>query len=181
MLQRNFDPFPALTSQRLRLRRLTSEDVQEIYNLRSNESVNLHLDRKPAQSVDDARIFIEKINAFIDRNEGLYWAICLKENPRLIGTICYFDFSETEESAEIGYELHPFYQHKGIMHEALSVVLPFGFQTLGLKSIIAVLSVKNENSIRLLEKNRFRLEPVGAKPEDNMVKYVRKEKPAGTS
>ena len=173
MLQRNFNPFPALASQRLRLRRLKPEDVQEIYSLRSNESVNLYLDRQPASSIDDAHMFIEKINANIDNNISLYWAICLKENPRLIGTICYFDFSDTGESAEIGYELHPFYQHKGIMHEALSVVIPFGFQTLELKSIIAVLSADNENSIRLLEKNRFRLEPDGIDPKDNLVKYVR--------
>jgi len=164
----------------LRLRRLTSEDAQEIYSLRSNESVNLYLDRQPALSLDDAHVFIEKINATIDKNDGIYWAICLKENPRLIGTICYFDFSETEESAEIGYELHPFYQHKGIMHEALSVIIPFGFQTLGLKSIAAVLSADNENSIRLLEKNRFRQEPDGV-DDNKLVKYVRSEKPPGSS
>src|SRR4249920_3076088 len=132
MRQRNFNPFPELTSQRLRLRQIETEDIQQVYSLRSDEQVNFFLDRKPALSEDDAKIFIDKIIKAVEQNEVVYWAICLKENPKLVGTIGLFDFSSTNQSAEIGFELNPFYQHKGIMHEALSVVIPYGLKTLEL-------------------------------------------------
>jgi ribosomal-protein-alanine N-acetyltransferase len=165
------ETFPLLTSQRLRLRRLESLDEQEIFALRSDERVNLHLDRAPAQSLDDAKNFIRKIDTLIKNNEGFYWAICLKENPRLIGTICYFNFSQHESSAEIGYELSPFYQGKGIMQEAISIVIQFGFNVLGLKTITAFPSKENLNSIKLLKRNGF--EDAEWNDEDGkLVKYI---------
>src|SRR4030095_6817493 len=174
MNETNFKPFPYLSSQRLRLRKVEPEDKQEIYSLRSNEQVNLHLDREPAHSIEDAQAFIEKISGVIERNQGLYWAICLKENPKLIGTICCFDFSSANESAEIGYELHPFYQGKGIMQEAITTVLQYGFQVLQLKTITAFPTADNASSIRLLERNGFRREDDGQKREGNLVRYVLK-------
>jgi len=52
---------------------------------------------------------LKRSSPIINKNEGCYWAICLKENPRPVGTICYFDFSSDQTTAEIRYELHPFY------------------------------------------------------------------------
>ena len=105
--------FQSLSSKRLILRKPAVDDAREVFDLRSNEQVNQYLDRQVPTSIEDAVTFIEKILAVINKNQGCYWAICLKENPRLVGTICYFDFSSDQTAAEIGYELHPFYQHKG--------------------------------------------------------------------
>src|SRR5215813_13767725 len=102
--------FQSLSSKRLILRKPVLDDAREIFDLRSNEQVNRYLGRQAATSIEDAVTFIEKILAMINSNEGCYWAICLKENPRLVGTICYFDFSSDQTTAETGYELHPSYQ-----------------------------------------------------------------------
>jgi ribosomal-protein-alanine N-acetyltransferase len=96
----------------------------------------------------------------------------LKENPRPVGTICCFDFSTDQATAEIGYELHPSYQHKGIMQEALTTVLRYGFQVLQLKSITAFPSADNVPSIRLLERNGFKREDDGQQREGNLVRFV---------
>lgn len=161
-----------LSSPRLRLRPLESQDENEIFALRSDERVNMYLDRKPAASLDDAKVFIAKIQGMMERNEGAYWAICLKENPRLIGTICYFNFSDAEKSAEIGYELHPFYQGKGIMQEALSLVVQFGFNVMELKTIFACPTKDNAKSIILLKKNGFKQS--NDNEEDGLLKFVLK-------
>ena len=112
---------------------------------------------------EDATDFFNKIIQSIDGGEGSYWAICLKENPRLVGTICLYDFSPDRQIAEIGYELLPFYQHKGIMQEALSVVLHYSFHRLNLETITAFPSADNKSSIKLLQKNEFKLEDDGYK------------------
>ena len=162
---------PLLTSQRLRLRALDLQDEQEIFALRSDDRVNAHLDRAPAQSIEDARAFIAKIHSLTVQGDHFYWAICLKENPRLIGTISYFNFSKLHASAEIGYELHPFYQGKGIMQEAISLVIQFGFQVMELKSIIACPSKGNAKSIQLLKRKGF-TEVDNDTGEENLLKFA---------
>ena len=146
------------------------QDEQEIFALRSDERVNLYLNRKPAQSIEDARKFISNIHSLIEKQAGFYWAICPKENPRLIGTICYFNLSNTEESAEVGFELHPFYQGKGIMQEAFSLIVQFGFQAMELKTIIACPSKENLKSIQLLQRNGFK--EVENDEEEGMLKFI---------
>lgn len=171
--------FQSLSSERLILRRPELDDAKEIFNLRSNEQVNQYLDREPATSIEGAAAFIEKIVDVINKNEGCYWAICLKEDPRPIGTICYFDFSSDQATAEVGYELHPSYQHKGIMQEALVTVLQYGFQVLQVKSIVAFPSPDNAASIRLLERNGFEREDDGLEREGNLVRFIRREVKVG--
>jgi len=158
MIEANFNPFPDMTTQRLRLRAVEPTDQQEIFSLRSDHRVNQYLDRDPAHTIQDAINFIDRIINGIEKNEIIYWGICLKENPRLIGTIGLFNISLKSSTAEVGYELHPFYQGKGIMFEAINTVLKFGFEEMKLNSIFAECSKNNKDSIRLLERLGFRLD-----------------------
>jgi [ribosomal protein S5]-alanine N-acetyltransferase len=156
MSDRNFKPFPVLKTERLTLRQLVSSDANEIFALRSDGNVNKYLDRKPSKSLDDAKVFIQAINENIQKNDSVYWAITLNSTNKLIGTICLFDFSDDNLKAEIGYELLPGFQGKGIMQEAASKVIDFGIQHIGLNSIEAYTHFENQSSTRLLEKFNFK-------------------------
>lgn len=161
MLGKNFMPFPVLKTERLTLRQLVSSDDKEIFALRSDDNVNKYLDRKPSKSIDDAKNFIQTINENIQRNDSIYWAITLNGTNKLIGTICLFDFSDDNSKAEIGYELLPDFQGKGIMQEATSKVIAFGIQDIGLNSIEAYTHSENESSARLLKKLNFKRHSTG--------------------
>lgn len=87
--------------------------------------------------------------------EGITWAITLKEDTKLIGTICFWNIQKEHYRAEIGYVLHPDFQRKGIMQEAIAEVIKFGFQVMKLHSIEANTNPNNTSSIRLLERNKF--------------------------
>ena len=156
MGQRIFTPFPVLKTERLTLRQLASTDDDEIFALRSNDNVNKYLNRKPSKSIDDAKAFIQTINENIQRNDSIYWAITFNGTDKLIGTVCLFDFSDDNLKAEIGYELLPDLQGKGIMQEATSKVIDFGIQHIGLNSIEAYTHSDNQSSSRLLEKLNFK-------------------------
>jgi ribosomal-protein-alanine N-acetyltransferase len=158
MTGKSFTTFPVLQTERLTLRQLISTDDTQIFALRSNDNVNKYLGRKPSKSIDDAKNFIKTINDNIQRNDSLYWAITLNDTDKLIGTICLFNFSEDHSEAEIGYELLPDFQGKGIMQEATSKVISFGFQYVGLHSIEAYTHFENQSSTRLLEKLNFKRE-----------------------
>src|SRR5215203_6647917 len=151
-----FTPFPVLKTERLTLRQLISSDDKEIFALRSDDNVNKYLDRKPSKSIDDAKNFIQTVNENIERNDSIYWAITLNGTDKLIGTICLFHFSEDHLKAEIGYELLPDFQGKGLMQEAASKVMHFGFQHLRLNLIEAYTHSQNESSTRLLQKLNFK-------------------------
>jgi ribosomal-protein-alanine N-acetyltransferase len=92
-----------------------------------------------------------------------------------VGTICYFNFSSDQPTAEVGYELHPSHQHKGIMQEALTTVLHYGFRVLQLKSVTAFPTVDNVSSIRLLERNGFKREDDDQEQEGNLVRFILRE------
>ncbi len=154
MTNRTFTPFPILKTDRLILRQLVITDDNEIFALRSDDSVNRYLDRHPSKSIEDAKSFIQTITENVTKNNSIYWAISL--SGKLIGTICLFEFADDNIKAEIGYELLPSYQGKGLMQEAASKVLEFGFQHIGLNLIEAYTHSENQKSTRLLEKFNFK-------------------------
>ena len=156
MLTITFTPFPVLKTERLTLRQLTINDDKEIFALRSDKQVNKYLDRDPCNTIEDARKFIDKIAETVRKNEGIYWAITLTDNRNLAGTICLFNFSNENDQAEIGYELLPAFQGQGIMQEAISKVIAFGRDVIGLKAIEAYTHIENKSSSKLLEKFNFK-------------------------
>ena len=151
----NFTPFPELKTERLMFRQLTEADSQDIFFLRTDKGVNRYIERPRPENINDAIDFILKTNNGIKQNEMIDWAITLKDAQKLIGTICLWNFSEDKTRAEVGFELKPDYQGKGIMNEALENVLEFGFKTVALASIDAYTHKDNISSIILLKKNNF--------------------------
>jgi [ribosomal protein S5]-alanine N-acetyltransferase len=155
MLEINLIPFPDLSTPRLVLRELSINDAEEIFLLRSDEKVNEFVDRQRATSLDDALQHINRIISAQNNGEGLMWAVCLKDDPKLIGIIVYWNIVKEKDQAEVGYELLPAHHGKGIMQEALSKVIEYGFETLGLKTIVADPKAGNQRSVNLLEKCGF--------------------------
>jgi ribosomal-protein-alanine N-acetyltransferase len=155
MLTVNFDPFPFLTTPRLSLRKISLADEDAIYALRSDPRVMEYLDRPRASSVKDARELIEKINTALNNNDGITWGICLKGEQELIGTIGFWRMMKEHYRAEIGYMLHPDYQGKGLMQEAMTTVIDYGFANMKLHSIEANVNPANEASLKVMAKNKF--------------------------
>ncbi len=148
-------PFPVLSSSRLLLRQLEETDDKAIFSLRSDDRVNRFLDRKKPTAIEEACTFIHKINASIAENNSLYWAITLKEKHTLIGTICLWNYSPDRKSAELGYELSPEQQGKGLMQEALQEVTRYTFEKAGFTTLEAYTHQDNLASTRLLLKQGF--------------------------
>ena len=158
MLEIQLVPFPVLTTDRLLLRRITEADVQEFYWLRNSEEVMKYIQLPKLESVEKAKERIKTLNEGTLKNEIINWAITLKGEQNLIGWILYKNIDLINHRAEVGYLLHPDYWRKGIVQEAITCVLDFGFTTLNFHSIEALVNPENEASIALLEKFGFILE-----------------------
>lgn len=171
MLNKDFTPFPILTTERLTLRQLKINDEQEIFTLRSDSEINKYLGRQIANTIDDARNFINKVNENINKNDSIYWAITVKDKNILIGTICLFSFSEENNKCEIGYELLPTFQGQGIMKEAAEKVIEYAFNTIKVQRIEAFFHRDNQRSVKLLEKCLFRNSNDPDKTDPNLIYY----------
>jgi ribosomal-protein-alanine N-acetyltransferase len=155
MLQLSFQPFPTIHTERLFLRAVDTADANEIFFLRSDATVLTYLDKAPAKSIDEAVEFIERIQKDGAKADGVLWGIALKESDAIVGTIGFWQMQKEHYRAEIGYALHPAWQGKGIMDEALKAVLQYGFETMKLHSVEANINPTNTASRKLLEKNGF--------------------------
>jgi ribosomal-protein-alanine N-acetyltransferase len=151
----NATPLHTFTTQRLVLRSLELADGSEMAAIRSDDSVNEYLDRPPCLSLPEAEAFIRKIQASVANNESYYWAIALKDEHRLIGTVCLWNINRENSTVELGYELFPSRQRQGLMSEAIEKVIAFAFGGLKFKKMVAITQKLNSRSVRLLEKFGF--------------------------
>jgi len=168
MLNISFTPFPNLTTERLTLRQLISKDENDLMRLRSDESVNEFIVRPKSISSEDAKKLIDKLNTGISRDEWIFWAITLKNEDELIGTICLWNLDKKNYKGEIGFELFPRFQGKGLMKEALTKVLDYAFNNMKFQTIEGFTNQNNIRSIKLMEKYNF-------KRDTEMEKKVAKE------
>ncbi|WP_304196340.1 GNAT family N-acetyltransferase [Flavobacterium alvei] len=151
----NFTPFPNLETERLLLRRVVNEDVEQIFALRSDKEVMKYIPRPLVKTNEDALAHIAMIDEKIDNNEGVNWAITLKNNDKLIGIIGLYRIKPEHFRAEIGYMLLPEYHGKGIVSEAINEVVKYGFDVIKLHSIEAIIDPENFASEKVLQKNGF--------------------------
>ena len=100
------------------------------------------------------------INGMETYNQSLYFFLLLdKETQKPIGECGYHTWNTTHHRAELFYKLkEEKFKRKGLMTEALKEVLAFGFSTMKLHRISAMVAPWNRASIKLLEKYNFHQE-----------------------
>ena len=157
----------ALRSGRLLLRKPRLSDWKVISHLRSDRDLNQFVQRPNADTREKAVNFIKSTNLKIENNDLLYWAISLSDTEEMIGSICLWNFSEDRKTAEVGYDLKAEFHKKGIMDEALKMVLNYGIKELGIRMIEAFTQRDNIASVRLLERNSFSLNEKRKDPEND--------------
>ncbi|TKC05873.1 GNAT family N-acetyltransferase [Pedobacter frigoris] len=156
MLELNLHDLPDITTSRLLLREQSLSDAPALFGLRTNTEVMRYIDRPRPREVSDSEAVIKSINENFHRGMNMIWAITLKENPeQMIGNLGYWRTDLANHRAEIGYMLHPDYWRQGILSEALTAVIDFGFNTMGLHSMCANINPANDASRQLLLKHGF--------------------------
>lgn len=112
MLHVNFTPFRILTSERLLLRQVTPEDLDQVFDIRSDGAIMKYISRPLAKNKQDALEHIQLITEGLKDNEFITWAITLKGDDKLVGMICLLRMQVKHFRTEIGYILHPGYHWK---------------------------------------------------------------------
>lgn len=150
--------FPVLETTRLRLRELTMRDVPEIFACFSSGEVMRYYGQEPLTTLAQADELVNFFAASFRDKRGIRWGIEIKGSSGLIGTIGFNAWSPKHRRAEIGYELSPAFWRQGYAAEAVTEVLAFGWESLELTRIGAVVFTANEASNALLVKLGFQQE-----------------------
>lgn len=145
-----------LSTARCLLRPLDQRDVQGIYNIRSDQRMAQFVDRILCTTHQEAAEFIAKIIEGTSTGEWHYWAVLSKEPDETFqGTVCLWNFSQRGLEAEIGYELLPQFQGRGLMVEVVQAVVQFGFDVLRLQHINGVAHADHHKSLQVLKSAGF--------------------------
>ncbi len=145
-----------IKTDRLSIYLLNEDHVSLIQALRKDELVNFYQTRKVDGSLESAMAHIHQMHEMVHHKTAFKWVIQINESKDLIGTICYWNFSEDRKEAEIGYELLPDFWKKGYLSELLPAFLSKGFDAFNLNTIHGYTSENNQASIKLLNKFDFK-------------------------
>ena len=146
--------FPRLQTERLFLRQATIEDVEAVFAIFSDLKVIQFHDLDTFTHLDEANKVIERRIRSFRSGRGIRWLIVQKQNNCPVGS-CGFTWLKDLNAAEVGYELSSRYWRQGIMSEALSAILQYGFQIAKVESVIAEVMLLNIASKKLLKKLGF--------------------------
>jgi RimJ/RimL family protein N-acetyltransferase len=140
-----------LTTERLKLRRFTSDDLSLIRRLNSDERVMRYLGGvQPTPKNDE--MFNNRILKYYDEHPGFgVWATLERDSGECIG-FHLLNHVRGEGSVQVGYRLFPAHWEKGYATEMSMALLRYGFEQLRLPVITANAHVDNRASLRVLEK-----------------------------
>lgn len=154
--------FPVLETERLVLREITLDDAGFWLRNFSDPSVVERTAFEPPADLAAAKAeLIQYAVRPFERGTGIRWGIALRPSNELVGTLGYHEWMrEGAHRARAGYDLLPEYRRRGIMTEAMRAILVYGFETMTLNRVEALIDPSNAASIRLVEKLGFRREGI---------------------
>lgn len=155
-----FSNMPVLETDRLILRKIKLDDIDDMYEYASDASVTKYLTWYPHDSKAYTFEYVSYLQGRYKVGDFFDWAVTLKSNGKMIGTCGFTRFDFFNDSAEIGYALNPKYHGRGIATEAVARVIEFGFKNLGLNRLECRYMVENIASRRVMEKNGMIFEGV---------------------
>jgi RimJ/RimL family protein N-acetyltransferase len=143
---------PVLETTRLSLRRLTEDDAPFIFRLVNEPSWLRFIGDKGVRTMDDARRYLREgpIDMYARHGFGLY-LVARKSDATAIG-MCGLIKRDALPDVDIGFAYVPESWGNGYAVEAADAVLAYGRDDIGLKRIVAITSLDNDASIRVLGK-----------------------------
>lgn len=142
---------PVLETARLTLRAFTQEDIHPLHQIVSDPDVTRYLplpDPWPRQKVE---IWIARHIEHWNRCGFGWWAVEHRSDSRLAGWCGLRRLEETDE-VEVLFLLGKEFWNKGFATEAAAASLRYGFETIHLAQIIALVLPGNLASQRVIEK-----------------------------
>ncbi|MGE1126260.1 GNAT family N-acetyltransferase [Bacillus wiedmannii] len=149
-----------LETERLVLRWFDIKDAPFILELVNDPAWIHFIGDKRIKNLDDAKKYI--LNGPVDMYNKMGFGLYLverKEDLTPLG-MCGLIKRDSLEDVDIGFAFLEKFRSKGYGFESASAVIDYGVQKLGLKRIVAITTIDNINSGKLLEKVGLQFEEI---------------------
>ena len=148
-----------IETPRLILRRAETTDAQAMFrNWASDPEVTRFLTWPTYQSAESAYPVLNMWVKNYEKDDFYQWMIVLKELGEPIGSISVVNQRDDIAEAEIGYCIGKPWWHQGIVSEALTAVMDYLFDEVGMNRIEARHDVNNPHSGGVMKKCGMRYE-----------------------
>src|SRR5437899_3970563 len=148
--------FPRLATSRLTLREIAASDAPSLLAIHGDREAMRWFGTDSITSLDQAE---EMVKIFAGWRKapvsGIRWGIERSRDRRFVGTCGLFRWNKRWKSCTVGYELAQEAWGQGLMTEALSAALTWGFEGMELNRIEAQVHPHNVSSLKLLVRLGF--------------------------
>ncbi|MTB51962.1 GNAT family N-acetyltransferase [Lewinella sp. W8] len=143
-----------LTTPRLRLRIPHAKDIPRVFSATRHAGFNDGMQWEPPTAIEELRAPHERGVLAWKNGEAYGFTVAGKTTDELLGRISIRP-TEEKEVWNVGFWTHPEVQGQGIMSEALTAVLDFGFTQLRATRIEAAYATWNTASEKVLRRAGF--------------------------
>jgi [ribosomal protein S5]-alanine N-acetyltransferase len=159
-----------IETERLLHRRITADDLELLIKMRSDAEVHKYLGGTRLQNPE---AIAKRMEFYLDCLEKNGYGMCIiiwKETGEEIGWSGLQPLEDTGET-EVGYGTIKKFWGKGVGFETAFAWLRYGFETVGLKRIVAISIPENIGSWRIMEKCGMKYEKNEEHYGENCVFY----------
>ncbi len=156
------DALLTLECPRVRLREPGDGDADALLAVYSDPRVMRHWSHAPLRTHEDIAWLLRDGEAGRRTHSHLRWAIALRADDRVIGTVSLFGFDRANREAAIGYALAFAHWGQGHAAAALRTLITFAFTQFPLQRLVADIDVRNARSRRVVERLGFHRVGLGA-------------------
>ena len=161
-----------LETERLVIREITPDDAPFVLELLNTPKFIKYIADRGVRTIEDARRYIDErfLSSYTANGYGLY-AVQHKSDGQVVGT-CGFVRRDTLPGPDIGFAFLPEFEGRGYGFESAAAVMTYGIGTLGFDRVLAITSVDNDASGRLLEKLGFKFDEIRQLGNESLRVYV---------
>ncbi|MEK6521655.1 GNAT family N-acetyltransferase [Bacillus thuringiensis] len=140
-----------ITTDRLYMRRISLEDIDNIYNIVKKDTVGQWLAASRGMTKEEAKIYVEKFVDHWNQYGFGVWAVLNKLTGEIIGHCGLRYVDQKEEDIEIMYLLDPPSWGRGYATEAAKASIQYATKSMEIKKLIARIKITNDKSKKVLE------------------------------
>jgi ribosomal-protein-alanine N-acetyltransferase len=155
-----YGDLPIIETDRLVLRKIRLEDVDDVFEYTSDPEVARHTSWPLHDSRETSAGFVASLVEDYAKGELAPWGVELKAERKLLGTCGFLSWRIPHGRAEVGYAMNRAYWGRGLMTEAVRALVDYGFERMALHRIEALCDVDNVGSYRVMEKAGMAFEGV---------------------
>lgn len=145
---------PIIETERLLLRKMTADDVDDLKEWMSDPALYKYWGKRPSKSELHPELLFQKNEK---PTKSFHWGVVHKADDKVVGEIWVY-LIENNRMAKVACRLSRAYQGNGLMAEALEAVVDFCFTKTELQRLWCDVHVSNHASYKTVEKVGFRRE-----------------------